>query len=40
MVKHEWVLLIDPAAVPPVTPLTLSSPRKASLFAIILWVSG
>src|SRR6202030_2441153 len=34
---HEWVLLIDPAAVPPVTPLTLSSPTKATPFPIILW---
>jgi Zinc-binding dehydrogenase len=34
---HGWVLLIDPAAVPPVTPLTLSSPTKATLFRIILW---
>jgi hypothetical protein len=34
---HGWVLLMDPAAVPPVTPLTLSSPTKATLFRIILW---
>src|ERR1700739_2967754 len=34
---HGWVLLIDPAAAPPVTPLTLSSPTKATLFRIILW---
>src|SRR6266403_1787460 len=34
---HGWVLLIDPAAVPPVTPLTLSTPTKASLFPIMLW---
>jgi hypothetical protein len=30
-------LLIGPAAVPPVTALTLSSPTEATLFRIMLW---
>src|SRR5215470_14969631 len=34
---HGWVLLIDPATVPPVTPLTLSLPVKATAFRIIPW---
>src|SRR5262249_62248595 len=35
---HGWVLLVGPAApLPPVTPLTLSSPPKATLVWIILW---
>jgi hypothetical protein len=35
---HGWVLLIGPAACwPPVTPLTLSSPPKATPLWIILW---
>src|SRR6516165_3081642 len=34
---HGWVLLVDPAAVAAVTPLTLSSLSKATLFRIILW---
>src|ERR1700752_4892962 len=33
---HEWVLLINRRRFA-VTPLTLSSPTKASLFPIILW---
>jgi hypothetical protein len=37
VIAHEWVLLIDPAAAPPVTPLTLSSPTKATPFRIIPW---
>src|SRR5215467_10352734 len=35
---HGWVLLVGPAApLTPVTPLTLSSPTKATLLWIILW---
>jgi len=32
---HGWVLLVDSAAVPPVTSLTLSSPTKATPFRIM-----
>src|SRR5207248_3723324 len=35
---HGWVLLNYPRGpLPPVTPLTLSSPTKATPFRIILW---